>query len=492
MPTTEHGTPPPAGTQDPRTRTGSTHRILAVGLEVSKRVAELPSLDDVYFFLVNDLRVLVDFDRCFVVTHLDTRSRFAAAGNQPVLDTRSKLYGAVNDLAPELKSLTKGLLISGRIDEADDAFKGLPASLLAALTDYLPVSQAKFLFVVPLMHQEVPVAHLMLEFMGPTGPNDLQLLALLHTSPVFGAVLVEKWLLHESPTLAKGLAERLRGISGTRTQARKYFPAALVGCVLLGLGLFLLPVEYTVGGELEIAPWDRNVAFCKMDGLTDTVSVREGAAVRKDQTLAALDPTEIDFRIESSKRELELLSRQAELLELESDRTPAKLGEVQILKLRKRKTQNDLKFHEWQRRFVHITAPVEGIVLTRDVESLAGKKLKAGEPFCEIWIPNDLAAEVLVPEDRVAMTRPGQDMYVYLNNNPLEGHKLRVDMIAPTTEAIPRLGNVCRVRGRFSEVPPSVKVGMKGIGKIHVGAMSLWSILRQRLAYRWNRLSLHF
>ena len=469
-----------------------TQKVLALGLEVSKRIAELSTLEEIYFFLVNDLRVLVEFDRCFLVTHMGGVSRFTAAGNQPELDTRSKLYDAINGVAPNLKQLQKALLLSGQIDENDTNFQSLDPELKSALKSYLAFSQPSYFFAVPLIHDKMVVAHLLLEFMDKSAPNQLQIIALLHTAPLFAAVLTEKWLLEKKPGLVSLVDPALGSRSRFARFVKGYGPALIVIALLLTGLLFFYPMTYKVGGEAQIAPWDKHVAFCKMDGLVEKVLVSEGDEVKAGQTLAELDPKELEFKIESSVRESELLARQVAVASLESDRDPSKLAEARILELKKQKIENDLKFLKWQKQFLAIKSPVRGILLTKDIESLAGKKFVAGEPFCEIAIPGELAVNVLVPEDKVSLVKEGDRVSVYLNNDPLKRYELTAEEVSPAAEAVPRLGNVCRVRARFPNAPPSTKVGMKGVAKIPVKETNLWFILRQRLALRFNQLMLYF
>jgi multidrug resistance efflux pump len=469
----------------------SAQRILTIGLELTKRAADLRSLEELYFFLVNDLRVLIEFDRSFLITHLRDVSRVAAAGNQPAIDAKSKLQEQLGRLAPELTHLHKGLFLAPSFDPTDERFKDLPADLKDALQDYLSLSGSAYTLVVPLTHRDVVLAHLVLEFGHASAPNQAAIMALFHVAPVFGSVLVEKWLTQQDSGLLPRISSKFGGSSRTRATLVTYGPWAVGALLLLLFFLFLFPVAYTVGGEAEVTSREKHLAFCQIDGLIEKVTTAEGASVRIGDTLASLDPRELDFKIESSRREYEVLSKQAVLLGREADKEPSKLAEAQIVELKRRKVLNDLEYNKWQRQFIEIKAPAQGVVITKDVESLAGKKLKAGEVFCEIGEPKDVCVEVLVPEDKISMAKMGHPVYVYLNNNPLHGYRLTVDRICPTSEVIQRLGNVCRVRSKFSPVPQSVWFGMKGIGKIQVADTTLWAILRHHVVARWNRLSLH-
>jgi hypothetical protein len=107
-------------------------------------------------------------------------------------------------------------------------------------------------------------------------------------------------------------------------------------------------------------------------------------------------------------------------------------------------------------------------------------------------IPGQLWVETLVPENKITYVKKGQEISFYLNSSPFIGYSLKVREIAPTSEIVPRLGNVYRVRAPFVDAPQSIKVGLKGIGKIQTMDASLWFIIMQQLKGTWNHFSLYF
>jgi multidrug resistance efflux pump len=463
-------------------------------MEISKRASSMRSLDELYFLLVNDLRALIEFDRCFLITHLGGKSRFAAANNQPNLDDKSKLYEEISSLAPLLKTLVKAVILPNNNSSGALEFppEDITDELKDGLTSYLRSSDCTYFVCAPLLRQDSPIGHLILEFYGDKVPQQFEVLGLINIGPLISLALAEKWMMSLHPEV-DSLVEP-HETSARRVQAfiRSHWKPITIASLIAMFIIFLFPQYYTVGGEAEIAPFERRAAFCKIDGMIEKVFVAEGAAIKENQVLASLERKDQDYAIETVQREVEILARQAKLLALESDETPSKLAERQILELERRKRLAELAYKKWQSRFLEIIAPVAGIILTKDVESLAGKRMKAGEAFCEIAVPGELVAEIYVPEDKAVLVKPGQEAYLYLNNNPGKGYTLKVQEVSPAVEVVPRLGNVCRVRAEFHSVPIGTKVGMKGVGKIFTERTNLWSVLAHGLLVRWNHLSLYF
>ena len=57
------------------------------------------------------------------------------------------------------------------------------------------------------------------------------------------------------------------------------------------------------------------------------------------------------------------------------------------MELKRKKKLQEVEYLKSQRAFLAIRAPYSGAVLTRNIESFAGKKFSTGEPFCEIARP---------------------------------------------------------------------------------------------------------
>ncbi len=465
-------------------------QTLTRALDLTRRAAEMESVDDLQYFLVNDLRILISFDRCFLINHIKGASKVSAAANQPTLEVRSEIHAGLVDLSSNLRNIKRGLLLYSGLAPDDKALEKLTSQQKEALLGYMKMSGCKYFFLIPLLHQDITIAHIIMEFFDSTPPSQAQAVTVLGSAPIFSSLLLQKYIELRRPRL-------IAGILGSPSDSRsivfiKKYSIWLTILIIFFLFMFLWPMTVKVGGEAELTSIHKNIAFCRMDGLIDQVMVTEGEHVRNNQVLAILDPTDLNYKIESSKREYELLTKKLNTLSVESDSDPTKLAEAQLVELKRKKVWNDLKFGEWQKQFLDIRAPTSGIVLTKDVQSISGKKLEAGEPFCELGKPSELAVDVFVPDNRVSKVKLDQDLVLYLNNDPLTPYSLRVDNISPTAETIQRLGNVCRVRAKFLDAPESAKIGMRGIGKIIVGESTPWGLFKESMAEKLNKLSLYF
>ena len=474
--------PEPKKTVDPR------QRALALGLEFVKRCLQTNSLDDLYFLLTNDLRTLLPFDRSFLVTHVRGKSGVAAIGGLSKVEKTSKYTEAANHIADQLKTLDRGILISGQGNLPDEE---IPNALRLSLEEYAKGSGASFVFFVPLTHRNLILGHLVVEFLEPAPPEQLGVLTTLNVAPFVAAALFEKLLLEQKP----GLIALIDPSAAAGSFVKRYSPTKKIALLIILILLFLAfvaPFPFTIGGEAEIAPTDRHLAFCKIEGLIDKVLVLEGSRVEKDQVVATLDSRELDYKIKLQEKQVDILTSEMAILRGSANEDPSKLAESALVELKRKAAWEELQFLKWQTQFLKIKSPVSGIIITKDVDSLVGKKLQAGEPLCEIASPSELSAEVFIPEDRISYVKPGQKLDFYLSGNPRNSYPLIVKDIAPAAEVIPRLGSVYRIKAPFVDAPPNAMVGMKGVGKITAKDSTLAAIAYDRILGRWQKLSLYF
>jgi len=459
---------------------------LGAGLELSRRALDAGSLEELYFLLTNDMRALIEFDRSHLLIHLGGVSRGAATGNQPLLEKKSKFYEPLDTLALKLRGLTKPLFLAGQTDLEKLTPDILAPEVKEAVLDFMDFSGATGIVIAPLKSDNEILGHAAYEFLDDRTPDQVGMVAFLNCAAFFGAALARSWALSRHPTL--------RPLTESRSWIRRWLPdqtmprlrlyAIIAGITLLVL--FALPIPFNVGGEAEVLPLHRFVAFCQTEGIVQDIRVTEGVKVEKGQVIAALDPTEPMHKITMAERQVQLLRNEADMLHRASIEDISKLSESQLTAWKLKRAQAELDYLKWQLRFLDIKAPATGVVVTKQVETLVGKKFRAGEPFCEIAAPDDLCTDILVPEDRMAFIQIGQRAFLALDSNPLADYPLRVTEIAPKTEVIPHTGNICRVRGIFTGELPRFSVGQKGTGSISTGTRSLWFIMKQRIGVRIN------
>jgi multidrug resistance efflux pump len=468
----------------PDTNIDPRHKALAVAIEFSKRLFEVRNLEDLYFVLTNDIRALIDFDRAFLIIHMEDKSKIVSVGNQPLLETNTKFYEVANKLALDVHDLRRGLFLSSKPGAEIPSDENVSQQARQGLQNYIEISECSYALCVPLLNRNVPVGHLVLDYFTAK-PNQLEIITMLNIATFISAALVENWVISKRPEILELIDPNSREERKKRRKKRLLILViALVAFVNI---FFLIPFPFNVGGEAEVEPTQKQVAFCEIDGIVDRVSVTEGSHVKQGQIIATMDTRELDYKINSARSQFDIFTSEAELLKAAAYEDPSKLGDSHLVDLKRKSAWDEFAFYNWERRLLRIKAPATGIVLTKEIETLAGKKFKAGEPFCEIAIPSDLSVDLLLPQDRVSLVSIDQTMTVHFDSAPSTPYELTVKQISPLSETVPRLGSVYRVRAPFPNAPSSTLVGMKGVASIRVAELSLWSIISTRLSNLWRR-----
>lgn len=466
-------------------------KALALGLEFAKRVVKAANFDELGLLLTNDIRTVIQFDRSFLVVHLGGASTLVAVGNHPVVEKKSRFRELAEELARSMKGVDQALLVSGKEGLANLPETRLSGKARGVLADYLNFSSSAHLLCMPLLDDDRTIAHIFLEFFDTHPPENISVVTLLNIAPFLASAIVERWLKTRRPKLIALLhpEEKHKRLS---SRLLRWVGIPLGLFVALAIVFFVVPVPFYVGGEAEIAPTKRQVAFCRIEGLIDRVSVSEGATVKKGEVLATLDPRELEYKLKSAEKQFEMLTSEMLLLRAAAMEDQSKLAESKLVELKRESAWEDVNYFKWQLQFLAITAPVAGAIITKDVETLTGKKFKDGEPFCEIVEPGDFSVDVFAPQDRITFVKVGQELSFFLDGDPRKAYELRVGEIAPVAEALPRLGNIYRVRAPFIDPPKSVMIGMKGTGKIKTMEKDLWFIVSLRLVERWRQWSILF
>jgi HlyD family secretion protein len=112
-----------------------------------------------------------------------------------------------------------------------------------------------------------------------------------------------------------------------------------------------------------------------------------------------------------------------------------------------------------------VYAPLDGVILTRNVEP--GEFLQPGAVAIAMADLNNITITVYIPEDRYGQIALGQQAHVTVDSFPGETFPAEVIHIADQAEFTPR--NVQTVEGRSSTVYAIKLKVMDSVGKLKIG-----------------------
>jgi putative peptide zinc metalloprotease protein len=177
--------------------------------------------------------------------------------------------------------------------------------------------------------------------------------------------------------------------------------------VLVALGIFgaacFVPWELTIrrAGTVELA--EPGEVRPEVTGFVQQVLVSEGERVKAGMPVAVLANREVvQARTEAAMR---LKAAEAAVQRALGEGKPAELKQAEAVRAAcEKKSQEAAR----DVRALTLTAPREGIVLTRDLEKLKGRLVKSGELFCEIAPLDPLRIKLALGEKQVRYIEKGQ------------------------------------------------------------------------------------
>jgi hypothetical protein len=151
--------------------------------------------------------------------------------------------------------------------------------------------------------------------------------------------------------------------------------------IIAGLicGILVWPFKRHIDGDCAIQALDRAFVVPEISARIETILVHEGDHVTKGQELARLDTRRLKLELDGTEQEELRYAADADRVRATGDEAAAQVSllEVKVLDQQAKKLQADIDS-------ATLRSPIDGIVMTKDLELRAGEVLQEGAPFAEI------------------------------------------------------------------------------------------------------------
>jgi len=146
--------------------------------------------------------------------------------------------------------------------------------------------------------------------------------------------------------------------------------------------IFLCPWPDRIEGNCSLLPDHHNVVVAEVPGRVERIYVREGSKIGKGEPLADLDKRKLETDLEVARKE-------AQRLEAEAEKFRGAGGEgaeasAQVASLQAAAARENAKRIEAEIESTTLRSPIDGVVLTKDVDKHAGEFIQAGSVFSEV------------------------------------------------------------------------------------------------------------
>jgi multidrug resistance efflux pump len=210
---------------------------------------------------------------------------------------------------------------------------------------------------------------------------------------------------------------------------------AAVLLVIIGL-FFFLPLPYSHQGSFVIEPAEVIPVRTQSDGFVGSLLVREGDPVGTGTMLAVMRDIDLEQKLDDLRTQISVLERNVLIQRAHANTAEAILSDQEREALRQEIGQT-----ESQLASLNIMSPVEGVVITPNVEDKAGSWLKKGSELCRVAPSGTLRARVVVDDWDFQDVQVGSTALLRLNAG---GAKLngQVVNVAPASQLQQRLSPV--------------------------------------------------
>lgn len=256
---------------------------------------------------------------------------------------------------------------------------------------------------------------------------------------------------------------------------KKWWFLALVGIVVL----MMTPFHQRIHAPLILEPAMRRYIAAPFDSVLKKMHVTTGSLVTKGQLLAELDEREI----REKAAELQAQAGAANL-QSASEMAASNFEESAVSALQAKRFGHELEVLRQREKNLQILSPIDGILVTGDLERSQGAALKLGRPIMEVAPLDKMFIEVAVREEDVPYVRTGMNVIIHIH--ALGGRKYEANLSKMQLRAETRDGrNVFISEAEIPNPDGDLRPGMKGEAIIIADKTPLfWSLFRKP----WNTL----
>lgn len=287
----------------------------------------------------------------------------------------------------------------------------------------------------------------------------------------------DRWL---GAKVVAGLRRAVGSLVGPRHVGLKLATSAVLGLIAF-LAYYVSPFHVTA--ETVTEGLVQRAAAAPFEGYIATAPVKAGDVVTAGQVLATLEDRELKLERARWVSELEQARNQHSQALAERD-----AAEVEIASAQMAQARAQLALVEDRLSRTEIRAPFDGIVVTGDLTQSLGAPVEKGEVLFEV-APLDAYRVILQVDERdIAYVGMGQQGNLLLAAMPDEPVPFEITKVTPVSTA-EEGRNYFRVEARLLTLPPRLRPGMEGVGKIEIEPRLLVWILTRR-AIEWAQLEL--
>lgn len=295
-------------------------------------------------------------------------------------------------------------------------------------------------------------------------------LVAMPTSPSLNAQVEQSASLPSWIELA-GLLKRKLVAAITQTRPKiKIYLSTILACVCV----CMVPWPHSISCKVVCEPVFRRYVAAPFDARLLRAHVLVGQRVRQGDLLATLDGGELRSQLASIRAKL-AQAEQRELAALSTgDHSKSGMERLEVEHLRR-----EAELLERRQANLEIRSPINGIVVTGDLERAEGAPLAVGDNLFEIASLEQLIAEIAVPEADVLFVKDAMSVSIVLDAIPGSQLETKIQRIHLRSE-IRNNESVFIAEAELPNYDALLRPGMNAKATINAGCRAIgWQLFRR-------------
>lgn len=346
--------------------------------------------DKLSMIIANHGREVTGVDRVCVAVRRHEKTRVLAVSGVETVDKKSVTIKSIVELAERTMAADQPqLLIKGDEHAEEEEIK-----------NYFSGGTMRAAYLLPLKDRnEKTLGVLVVETTRPDGINEpvrkLSQAVARHAGAALGAAEEER-----SIPLLPTLRKLKRAKDWAMGEKRRRVQLALGVPVAVLTVLALMPWPFRVKGDAQLQPAARGAAVAEVQGRIAAVFAQEGQSVKKGDVLAQFDDTELQRQL--AVAQAEWVKNTVEADRHRESRDPQASAARRVAEAAAMKAAAEVGRLQHAIELARIRCPIDGVVMSRDLESKVGEVLDRGAVFAEVGDPTAWQAQIQVREGDVA------------------------------------------------------------------------------------------
>lgn len=448
--------------------------ILKALVNVSSEITSTLRLDRLLGIIVNSPQNVLPYERCAIALDQRGRLQLKAVSGMAALPLGDITVERLNQLMRWLSTQEDTVYLRETAEVVDTS------AVPAPVAEYFSATGFRALYSVPLTDDQGRVGVLtyessQIDFLDVSQVEMIKILASQATVAIRNAMLYRDVPLISliEPLLKK----KQKLLNDTRSQWMTL--GIILECVLF-LSAFPLPMR--IAGDAVIVPQHLVTVAAPVDGTITAVMAHEGQKVRAGDVLGQMNDWQwrADVVAAQAKYQQVMLVMQNDLArgaaQSGADRAQAEFLRAELARARVRVENAQLR------------SPIDGIVVTPDLQNLSGQRLIAGASFAQVLDLSSAIVQVAIPERDLVLMKPGENVAIKLDSYPQRTFRGRISVISPEAKS----GDGDRtftVEVPLSNADVTLRAGMSGRGKVSLGWHAAgYVMLRRPALWVWKTL----